>query len=330
MNARENNQRRGVLKALVIAAGLMLMGPAWSSAYPAKPIRFIVSGAPGGGTDSVTRIVANGIGEAKQWQMVVENMPGAGGNIGMRQVATAAQDGYTIGMGESSNLVINPFLYTKLPFDIEKDLAPVGLVGKVPLVLVVGSGSPYTSVQALMEAAKQKTLFFASAGSGSVGHLTGELWKRQAGFNATHVPYKSAAPAMADVAGGQVDYFFASVSSAMPLLQAGRVRPLAVTAGTRLELLPDVPTFDELGQKEMHAEVIYGVVAPRGTPDDVIEALNTGLNDFLVTPAARRALANLGADATAMGGSVVQFDQLLKAEREKWSVVVKASGARVD
>lgn len=330
MDARENSPRRSVLKALVIAAGFMAIAPAWSATYPTKPIRFIVSGAPGGGTDAVTRIIANGVGAAKQWQMVVENMPGAGGNIGMRQVATAAQDGYTIGMGESSNLVINPFLYTKLPFDIEKDLAPVGLVGKVPLVLVVGAQTPYTSVQTLLDAAKQKTLFFASAGSGSVGHLTGELWKRQTGIDATHVPYKSAAPAMADVAGGQVDFFFASVSSAMPLLQAGRVRPLAVTAGARLELLPEVPSFEELGQKDMHAEVLYGVVAPSGTPSAVIEALNAGLNDFLGTPDARKALANLGADTNAMGGSVAQFDQLLKTEREKWSVVVKASGARVD
>lgn len=330
MDSLENNRRRCVLKALASAAGMTMMGSAWSEAYPSKPIRFIVSGAPGGGTDAVTRIVANGIGEAKQWQMVVENMPGAGGNIGMRQVATAAQDGYTIGMGETSNLIINPFLYSKLPFSIENDLAPVGLVAKVPLVLVVGAGTPYRSLDLLLEAAKQKTLFFASAGSGSVGHLTGELWKREVGIDATHVPYKSAAPAMADVAGGQVDFFFASVSSGLPLIQAGRARPLAVASKSRLSLLPDVPTFGELGRKDMEAEVIYGVVAPNGTPKPVIAALNAGLNDYLSTVSARQALANLGADTAAIGGGVDQFDQLLKAERERWSGVVKASGARVD
>lgn len=326
----KDTQKRHFLMVAMSAAALVAVAPAWSQAFPDKPIRLIVSAPPGGGTDAMARTISTGLGEAKQWQLVVENLPGAGGNLGMRQVATARKDGYTLGMGESSNLIINPYLYSKLPFDIEKDLTPVIRVARVPLVLVVGINSGHNSVDALIETAKQRSLFFASAGNGTVGHLTGELWKRKIGVQATHVPYKGAAPAMADVAGGQVDFFFASITSALPLIQAGKVRPLAVTSTSRAPLMPDVPSLHELGQKDMEASVVFGVVAPTGTPADVIEKLNAATTEIFKSPKVRQTLVGLGADETSIGSDVSTFAELLRDERSKWSEIVVASGARVD
>src|SRR5262249_27578945 len=230
------------VRAMASLAGGAAGGDARAQEFQDKPIRFGVPGAPGGGTDAVTRFLANAVTESRKWQFVVENVPGAGGNLGLERVAKAARDGYTLGMGESSNLIVNPYLYSKLPFSAEADLEPLILAAKVPLVLVVGAGSPYGSVQSLLAAAKQRPLSFASAGNGTMGHLTGERWKRRLGLDMLHVPYKSAAPAMTDVAGGQVDFFFASIASGLPLIKAGKARPLAVTARARSNLLPDTPT----------------------------------------------------------------------------------------
>ena len=320
--------------ALVLAIASLAAGAAAGDAraqeFPYKPIRFVVPGAPGGGTDAVTRILANAITQSKKWQFVVENIPGAGGNLGLEKVAKAAKDGYTLGMGESSNLIINQYLYSELPFSAETDLEPLILVAKVPLVLVVGAGSPYDSVRSLVAGAKQRSLSFASAGIGTMGHLTGERWKRRLGLDMVHVPYKSAAPAMTDVAGGQVDFFFASIASGLPFIKAGKARPLAVIARARSALLPDAPTFDELGEKDMEIYVIYGVVAPRGTPGSVIGRLNAEMNAALSRPAVRAAMSSLGAEIGASGGTPEAFASFLAEERRKWSPVVKASGAKVD
>ena len=276
------------------------------------------------------RLLANMLGESRKWQFVVENFPGAGGNIGMEQVVKAPKDGYTIGIGESSNLVINQFLYTRMPFNVETDLEPVVLVAKVPLVLVVSSTSPFNSVPALLAAAKQKPLSFASAGNGTVGHLMGEMWKRKLGIEMVHVPYKSAAPAMIDVASGQVDLFFASITSGLPLIKAGRVKPLAVTSLTRSTLLRDIPSLAELGQKDIDASVIFGIVAAKGTPAPVVARLNSEMNKVLSTPSVRQTLAGLGADHTMYGGDAKLFSAFLWQERNKWGRVVKESGAKVD
>ena len=321
--------RRLVLKAFA-AAGALVAGPAWPQEFPAKPIRFVVPASPGGGTDAMARLVANALAEARSWRFVVENLPGAGGNLGMDQVVRAPKDGYTIGMGESSNLIINPYLYSRVPFNVETDLEPVILVAKVPLVLVVRAGGRYDSVQSLIQAGKQGSISFASAGNGTVGHLTGELWKRKVGADMFHVPYKSAAPALIDIAGGQVDCFFASVASALPLIQARQVRPLAVTSLARSALLPEVPSLHELGYKDLEASVVFGVVAPKGTPAPIIGRLNAEMNAALSKPTMREAMTGLGADGAVFGGDPKQFDALLHAERLKWSRIVTESGAKVD
>lgn len=299
-----------------------------AQAFPSKPIRFIVPSPPGGGTDSLTRLLAARLGESLSWQWLIDNRAGAGGNIGLDAAAKAAPDGYTIVMGESSNLTINPYLYPQLPFDPVRDLAPIALVGTVPLVLVVSAGRPFETLAALTAAARDKPLLFASSGNGTVGHLTGEIWKRSAGVAMTHVPYKGAGPVITDLIGGQVDFHFASLLAAAPHLKSGKLRALAVSAAQRSPLLPDVPTLAELGQRDMEHHVLYGVLAPAGTPAPVVAQLNAEIQRALQGEALRTSLANLGVEPR--GGTPAQFAAFLERERTKWARAVKESGAKVD
>lgn len=278
----------------------------------------------------MARQVSNALSSSLKWTLVVENLPGAGGNIGLERVAKAPKDGYAIGMGESSNLTVNQYLYKNIPFTIDKDLAPVSLVARVPLVLVVSAKSPYHSVSDLAEAAKSKPLTFASSGNGTLGHLVGELWRKNAGLDMIHIPYRGAAPALTDLSGGQTDLFFASITSAFPMLQSGLVRALAVTSAERVTTLPDVPTMGEAGYQDFEATVIFGIVTPAGTPDALISKLNQEINGVLQQPALRQSLLGLGAIPDSLGGSVGSFESLLRTERQKWSQVVRESGATVD
>jgi tripartite-type tricarboxylate transporter receptor subunit TctC len=296
--------------------------------YPDKPIRFIVPSPPGGGTDSLARLLANRLGETLHWHMVVDNRPGAGGNLGLDLAAKAAPDGYTIVMGESSNLAINPYLYRKLPFDPAKDVVPVALVGTVPLVLVVSSNAAFDSLATLIAAAKKKQLTFASSGNGTVGHLVGEMWRRALGADLVHVPYKGAGPVMADLVGGQVDLHFASLPAALPLIESGKLRALAVTSAERLPSLPNVPTLIESGFRDFDYYVFYGVLVPAGTPKTVVAHLNAEIDRALEAADMRKSLAERGVDVHA--GTPQQFDAFLAKERAKWSVAVKESGATVD
>ena len=324
--------RRRTLCAMALLACLPAFHPvqAQTLPYPSRPIRMVVPAPAGGGTDTMARLVANKLAEATNWQMVVDNRPGAGGNIGLDAVAKAPADGYTIAMGESSNLTINPYLYPSLPFDVEKDLAPVILVAKVPLVLVVASGGKFDSVPNLVRAAQQKPLTFASSGNGTVGHLAGEIWKRKLGVDLVHVPYRGAAPALTEVIGGQVDMFFASLTTAMPFVGSGRLKALAVTSYSRARLLPDVPSMAELGYRDFDSHVIFGVVTTAGTPAPIVSRLNTEIGRVLSTPSVLDAMASFGADRAVQGGTPAQFKLFLWQERQKWSRVVKESGAKVD
>jgi tripartite-type tricarboxylate transporter receptor subunit TctC len=315
-----------LLLAAVALAGLPTAARAQT--WPDKPVRFIVPSPPGGGTDSLTRLLANKLGETLKWQMVVDNRPGAGGNLGLDIAAKAAPDGYTLVMGESSNLAINPFLYKKLPFDPTKDVAPVALVGTVPLVLVVSANAPFDSLKALVDASKKKQLTFASSGNGTVGHLVGEMWKRAVGSDMVHVPYKGAGPVMIDLVGGQVDLHFASLPAALPLIESGKLRALATTSAERLASLPKVPTLVEAGYPGFDYYVFYGVLTPAGTPDAIITRLNSEIDHAIEAPDMRKSLAERGVDVRA--GTPLQFDAFLKSERAKWEHAVKDSGATVD
>jgi len=299
-----------------------------AQAYPDRPIRLVVPSPPGGGTDGISRLVASAVGDAEGWTIVVDNKPGAGGNIGMDATAKAPPDGYTIAMGESANLAINPYLYRSLPFDPAKDVVPVALAGTVPLVLVVASTSPIDSVAALVAAAKQRKLTFASSGNGTVGHLVGESFKHAAGIDYLHVPYKGAGPVMTDLLGGQVDLHFASLPAALTLVKSGKLRALAVTSDTRVPQLPEVPTLTESGYPGFQYQVFYGVVSPAGTPPDRVALLNTAIARALATPALRDKLAGIG--VSVQPGSPEEFGRFLAQERSKYADAVKVSGARVD
>ena len=299
-----------------------------AQSYPDRPIRLLVPSPPGGGTDGISRLVASAVGEAEGWTIVVDNRAGAGGNIGMDAAAKSAPDGYTIVMGESANLAINPYLYKSLPFDPAKDVVPVALAGTVPLVLVVSSASTIDSVASLVAEAKRRKLSFASSGNGTVGHLVGETFKRAAGIDYLHVPYKGAGPVMTDLLGGQVDLHFASLPAALPLVKSGKLRALAVTSPKRAPQLPDVPTLAESGFPNFDFQVFYGVMAPAGTPSDRVARLNAAIERALATPALREKLTAIG--VSVQPGSPEDFGKFLAGERRKFADAVKASGATVD
>ncbi len=318
---------RDVFAALALAA---FASVTLAQDYPAKPIRLIVPFPPGGGTDIVGRTIAGKLSDTVKWTLVVENKPGAGGNLGVEQAVKAPADGYTLVIGQTSNLAINPTLYPKLPYDPLKDLSPIALVVSAPVVLVVAADSRYKSLSDLVAAAKRDpgAVTFASPGNGTVSHLAGELLQRAAGVKFTHVPYKGASQAMTDLLGGQVQSFLSSVPSALAQIKGGRLRAIAVTSAKRAAELPEVPTIAESGYPGFEANTWYGLLAPAGTPAPVIAKLNTEVNRVLKMPEVRQRLAAEGGEV--LGGSPQQFAALLRADHAKWGRVVKESGAKVD
>src|SRR6266478_3800389 len=316
--------------AFVSLALALFAGAAVAQAYPAKPIRLIVPFPPGGGTDIAARTIANKLSDNVKWTFVVENKPGAGGNLGVEQAVKSPADGYTLVIGQTSNLAINPTLYAKLPYDPLKDLSPVALIVSAPVVLVVASNSRYRSLGDLLAAAKTDPggVTFASPGNGTVSHLTGELLQRAAGVKLTHVPYKGASQALTDTLGGQVQSFMSSVPSALSQIRAGRLRAIAVTSANRAQELPDVPTIAESGYRGFEASTWYGLLAPAGTPMTVVAKLNVEVNRLLKTAEMRERLAAEGCEV--LGGSPEQFASFLKAEHAKWGRVVRESGARAE
>ncbi len=301
-----------------------------AASYPAKPIRLVVPFPAGGTTDILARAVAQKLSEAWGQQVIVDNRPGAGGNIGSDLVAKSAPDGYTLLMGTVGTHAINPSLYAKMPYDHVKDFAPVILVAGVPNVLVVNPSLPVHSVQELIAYAKANPgkLNFASSGNGTSIHLSGELFKTMTGVQMTHIPYKGSAPALTDLVGGQVELMFDNLPSSLPFIKAGRLRALAVTSGTRAAALPDLPTLAESGLAGFEASSWFGVLAPAGTPRDIVAKLNGAIATWLASPEAREKLSSQG--AIAAGGTPDAFARHIAAETVKWAKVVKASGAHVD
>ena len=297
--------------------------------YPSKPIRFVVPFPPGGGTDILSRIVTNKLTERLGWQIVVDNKPGAGGNIGLDTVAKAPADGYTLVMGQTSNLAINPTLYTKLPYDPLKDFAPITLVSSVPLAIVVAAKSPYNSLASLISAAKAKPdqIVFASPGSGTVSHLAGEMLQSAAGVKFVHVPYKGASQAIPDLIGGRVAFYMSSLETAMPQIKGGNIRAVALTSVKRSPALPDVPTVAESGYKGFEATTWFGVLAPAKTPNAVVARLNDEITKVLALPDVKEKMVDGGGDIKT---GPAAFAALLKSDLAKWSTIVKQSGAKVD
>jgi len=314
---------------LALAAATLSTG-ALAQAWPSKPIRVIVPFPPGGGTDLIARAVTQKVAVATNWTFVVENKPGAGGNLGVDATAKSPADGYTLVMGQTSNLAINPSLYAKLPYDPQKDLAPIVLVANAPLVMVTGVTTPYKTLADAVNGAKAKPgrVNFASPGNGTVAHLTSEVFQKAAGVKLQHIPYKGANQALTDVMSGQVELYMSSVPTLLGHIKQNKLRALAVTSAKRVDDLPDVPTINESGYKGFDVVTWFGILAPAGTPKDVVAKLNAEFNKALQLPDLRKKLGDEGADAA--GGTPEQFAALIKDDMVRWGKVVKESGAKLD
>lgn len=321
--------RRAFAVAALAVAGLPLASLA-DSGYPTQPVKLIVPFPPGGGTDIVARLITESIRTSTGWNFVIDNKAGAGGNIGIEAVAKSKPDGYTLGMAQTSNLAINPSLYAKVPFDAQKDFVPIAVIASQPVVLVVKADSPYKTLADLVAAAKSKPgqITMASAGNGTVGHLTGEVFARQAGFQPVHVPYKGAGPAATDLLGGQVAYYFATPPAVIGFVKAGKLRALAVSSSKRLPVLPDTPTIAESGYKSFETSDWKMLVAPKGTPAEIVGKLSAEVQKALGKP---ETLSRLISEGSLPGnGSPQQAAQLLKSEQQRWAKVVRDANVKVD
>ncbi|MFC3339805.1 Bug family tripartite tricarboxylate transporter substrate binding protein [Paracandidimonas soli] len=308
----------GLLSA---AAALAPLSAAWSDdSYPRKPVRIIAPVPPGGGGDFVTRLVANAASQELGQSIVVENRPGATGNIGTVAAVRSAPDGYTILLCSIGNCAVNASLYANPGYDLFKDIAPVALVGSSINVLTVNLETGITSVAELLEQAGKHPLNYGSSGVGASNHLAGEMLKKVSGADILHVPYKGSGPAITDLIGGSIQVFFDNEPSILPHIQAGKVRALAVTGKTRSENLPDVPTMEELGFKGFVIEPWYGIGAPAGTPESVINRLNDAVNRGLSKPEVRETLLKAG--ITPASGDAGVLKAHIRSEYEKWADLI--------
>ena len=316
--------------ALALVALAALPGVAAAQAFPSKQIRIVVPFPPGGATDILARAVAQDLQKAYGQTTLVENRPGAGGNLGADLVAKSPGDGYTLLMGTVGTHGINVALYSKMPYDAVKDFAPVTLVALVPNILVVHPSVPVKTVRELIELAKKEPgkLNYASSGNGTSIHLSGELFKAMAGVSMLHVPYKGSSPAIADLLGGQVNLMFDNMPSSLPHVKAGKLRALAVTSSKRSPALPELPTIAEAGLPGYEASSWFGILAPAATPRDVVGKLHDAIVKGLATPETSERLASQGAEK--VGNTPEQFAAFIREEIEKWGKVVKAAGAKVD
>jgi tripartite-type tricarboxylate transporter receptor subunit TctC len=318
----------------VVLAGLlafaMLAAVAAAADYPTRPITIVVGFPPGGASDIMARILTAKLGSVLGQPFIVDNRPGAGGNVAGEFVAHAAPDGYTLLLGNNAILATNVSLYSKIGFDPEKDFAPISLIGTQANVLVVNNEVKAHSLAELIALAKADPgkLNFASSGYGLAAHLAGELFKAQAHIDIVHVPYKGSAPALEDVIAGQDQMMFATTSGMMGFLKNGQVRALAVTTLKRTPILPDVPTMDEAGLPGFEATTWHGLVAPAGTPPQIIAALNKAIAETLKDPDIQHKLSGLGIDIAP--NTPEQFVAYIKAEIPKWAAVIKASGAKME
>jgi len=322
--------RQAAACALVGLATAVVAPTVLGQAFPTHAAKLVVPFPPGGPLDSTGRLIADKVSAAWGQPVVVENKPGAGGNIGADLVAKSAPDGYTIVMGALSTHAVNPSLYSKMPYDAVKDFAPITLVAVTPNVLVVNPKLPVNSVKDLVAYAKANPgkLSFASGSNGSAGHLAGELFKTDTGTDIVHIPYKGAAPAMQALLAGDVQFMFDNLASAMAQVKAGKVKALAVTTPQRSPLAPDLPTMAEAGLPGFDITTWYGLLAPAGTPKDVVAKWNAEVVRVLKTPEVRDQLAARGAEASPT--TPEEFAAFIGREIPKYAKIIKASGAKVD
>jgi tripartite-type tricarboxylate transporter receptor subunit TctC len=306
--------RRSFVAGLGAGLGAALAAPLPLRAqgtYPARPVTLIVPFAPGGSTDVIARVVAEAMRASLGQPVVVENHAGAGGSLGTAAVARATADGYTIGMGSASTLAINPAAYKSLPYDVVRDLMPIGLIAEVPNIMEINAGLPAADMAAFIALAKSKPgqLAYGSSGNGSVSHLMGEQFKLSTGTDLVHVPYRGVGPALQDVVGGQIQVMFDNLPTSLQLVQAGKLRPLAVSSRSRLAVLPDVPTFAELKLTELDWTAFFGLVAPAKSDAAIIARLNAALTRALGDSSVREKLAAQQAEPSP--GTPAQFSTMI-------------------
>jgi len=321
--------RRQFLHLVAGAAALpAVTRTAWAQAYPSRPVRIIVTFAPAGSSDIVARLIGQWLSERLGQQFVIDNRPGGGGNIGTEVVVRAPADGYTLLLATGAN-AINATLYDKLNFNFIRDIAPVGSVIRFPYVMVVNPSVPAKSVPEFIAYTKTSPgkINYASAGTGAPSHVTGELFKMMAGVDMVHVPYRSAGPAITDLLGGQVQVMFPTTVSSIGYIRAGRLRALAVTAATRSDALPSIPTMAEF-VPGYESTSWLGIGAPKNTPAEIVDKLNKEINAGLVDPKLKARFADLG--AAVFPGSSSDFAKFIATETEKWAKVIKFSGAKAD
>jgi tripartite-type tricarboxylate transporter receptor subunit TctC len=324
-----NRNRRLATVACLATIGSAVLPVRAQAKWPAKPITYVVPFAAGGTTDVLARLIGTRLATMLGQPIVVDNKPGAGGNVGSAFVAKAQPDGYTILGGTISSHAINVSLYPNMPYDPVRDFVPIALIGTLPNVLVVNASSPYKTVADVVAAGKAKqNMTFSSSGAGSSQHLSGELFKNMAGIDVLHVPYKGSAPSMQALLGDQVTMCFENILSCIPLIQAGKLRALGVTSATRASGLPAVPTMSEAGLAGFEIVSWQGVFAPAGTPAAIVERLSSDVNQIIREPEVRAKLLGLGLEPSTM--TQPQFAAFQKAEVAKWAKLIKSANVRLD
>jgi tripartite-type tricarboxylate transporter receptor subunit TctC len=330
----KQNYRRALLCApllgLIAGAALLHSTAHAQDAFPNKPIRLIVPFTPGGVTDTSGRLIAEHLGKRLGQQMVVDNKPGASGNIGTSLVKAAAPDGYTLMLGFDGTLVINPHVFANIPFDTAKDFAPIGKIGNATLILVAHPDVPAKTLQEVIALSKSKAggLSYGTSGTGGTPHIAGELLKSRTNANLVHIPYKGGGQAMTDVLGGTIPLVYTAVAGAQGHVKGGKLRAIAVSSAQRSSALPDVPTFIESGVPDFVADSWVGLLAPAKTPPAVLKQLNTELNAVLNDPAVREKLRAIGIDASP--GSAEQFQAAMAADLARYGAVVKSAGIKAE
>ena len=296
--------------------------------YPSRPIQLVVTVPPGGAADLVARLIGSKLSDALGQTVVISNRGGAGGTIAAGQVGKSDPDGYTLLLNTIATHGIGPHIYANLPYDPVKDFSPVILVVKLPLIMAVNADLPFRSVNDVIASAKAKPgqLSFSSSGSGGAPHLAGELFKNLTGTDVLHVPYRGSGPAVIDLVGGRITMMFDATPSLLPHIMSGKLRPLAAASPQRHRLLPDVPSFAELGYPGMDISLWYGIAAPGGTPAPIVQRLNAELVKILDMPDIRKSLTDQGADVA--GGTPAEFDAFMREERVRWGAVIKEAGIR--
>jgi len=302
----------------------------FAQGYPSKPVRLIIPFAPGGATDVIGRLAAQKLSDGLGQQFIVDNHPGANGNIGTELAARAAPDGYTLVMSYDGTLSINPSVYRRMPFDPQKDLVPIGGVGQLPLLMLVNAQFPAKNVAELVAWAKANPgkLNFSGAGYGSSGHLAAELLRQRAGIDIVHVNYKGGGQAVTDLLGGQIQMLMTGLTTVEGHVKSGKLRPLAFTSAKRVAGAPEVPTFAESGYPGLVSHSWYGILGPVGTPPEVVRKVNAEINKLLQLQDVKERLAALGVEP--LGGTPEQFAHLIREDAAKWAKVVKEAGIAIE